>query len=135
MLKRVLILKDIDLFASLSDEDTILLANIIEEVSFKKGQDIFKEGDPGEAMYGISQGAVLVHRGNTELAVLRNKEYFGEMAVLDNEPRSATVTALKDTTLLKLSSDDFYSLLFDKIEITKSIFAVLVRRLRETSAK
>ena len=135
LLKRVLILKDIDLFASLSDEDTILLANIIEEVSFKKGQDIFKEGDPGEAMYGISQGAVLVHRGNTELAVLRNKEYFGEMAVLDNEPRSATVTALKDTTLLKLSSDDFYSLLFDKIEITKSIFAVLVRRLRETSAK
>ncbi len=135
LLKRILVLKDIDLFASLSDEDVVLLANIIEEVSFKKGQDIFKEGDPGEAMYGIIQGAVLVHKGNTDLAVLRNKEYFGEMAVLDNEPRSATVTALKDTTLLKLSSDDFYSLLFDKIEITKSIFAVLVRRLRETSAK
>jgi CRP-like cAMP-binding protein/ATP/ADP translocase/HEAT repeat protein len=135
LLKRILVLKDIDLFASLSDEDVVLLANLIEEVSFNKGQDIFKEGDPGEAMYGIIQGAVLVHKGNTELAVLRDKEYFGEMAVLDNEPRSATVTALKDTTLLKLSSDDFYSLLFDKIEITKSIFAVLVRRLRETSAK
>lgn len=135
LLKRVLILKDIDLFASLSDEDVVLLANIIEEVAFKKGEHIVKEGEPGEAMYGISQGAVLVHRGNTELAVLRNNEYFGEMSVLDNEPRSATVTALKDTTLLKLSSDDFYSLLFDKIEITKSIFAVLVRRLRDTSAK
>ncbi len=132
LLKRILILKEINLFSSLSDGDTLLLANLIEEVTYKKGQDIFLEGDTGDAMYGISRGAVLVHKGNKELAVLGEKEYFGEMAVLDNEPRSASITALKDTTLLKLTSDDFYSLLFDKIEITKSIFAMLVKRLRET---
>ncbi|HNC47991.1 MAG TPA: Npt1/Npt2 family nucleotide transporter [bacterium] len=135
LLKRVLLLKEIDLFASLPDEDMVMLANTIEEVKYKKGQDIFLEGDQGDAMYGIVSGSVLIHKGNKDLATLGEKKYFGEMAVLDNEPRSASVTAVADTTLLKLSSDDFYSILFDKVEITRNIFAVLVQRLRTTNTK
>ncbi len=133
LLKRVLILKEIDLFASLSDEDVILLANSIGEVEVKKGQDVFLEGDEGDAMYGIISGAVLIHKGGRDLATLRETQYFGEMAILDNEPRSASVTAVEDTRLIQLSSDDFYSLVFDKIDIMRNIFAVLTRRLRETS--
>jgi CRP-like cAMP-binding protein len=74
---------------------------------------------------------VRVHRQDKTIAELGERECFGEMAILDASPRSATVTALSDVALLKIAREDFEELLQEKHVIAQGIIKVLTRRLRE----
>jgi len=107
------------------------IAQIAEEVGVDRGTRVFEEGEPGDSLYLIVRGSVRVHKGEREVAVLGKGECFGEMAILDNEPRSASITALEDVQLLRIWSDDFYEMLADRVEIARGIFKVLTRRLRQ----
>jgi CRP-like cAMP-binding protein len=82
--------------------------------SFADGDMIFRQGEPGEEMYVISQGAVRIVRGKrgheVELATLRGGEQFGELALLLDEPRSATAVAVGETTLRAIDRQAFGSL-------------------------
>ena len=104
--EKVLFLKSIDLFRALPSEELAQIAEIAEEQPLASGDQVFGEGD-----------------------------VFGEMAVLDSEPRSASVTAVEDSVMLKIGRDDFRDILGERPEIAMGVMKVLNRRLRETSRK
>ena len=130
--EKVLFLKSIDLFSQIPGEDLSQIAQITDEVQYEEGDEVFHEGDPGDSLYLVIEGRVRVHRGGAEVAVLGERQVFGEMALLDSEPRSASVLAMTDLTLLKIARDDFTEILAEKAEIAQGIIKVLTRRLRNT---
>jgi CRP-like cAMP-binding protein len=133
--EKVLFLKSIDLFRAMPSEELAQIAEIAEEQAFVAGDPVFAEGEPGDALYLVVEGTVRVHRGDKQLAQLGVRDVVGEMAVLDGEPRSASVTVVKDAALLKIGRDDFRDILTERPEIGMGVIKVLSRRLRETSKK
>jgi CRP-like cAMP-binding protein len=93
-------------------------------------ETVFAKGDPGDALYIIAQGKVRVHDGDHTLNYLQEGQVFGEMALLDPEPRLAGVTAVTSIRLLRLDQTPFYQLLEDHVEIASSIFHILSSHLR-----
>jgi CRP-like cAMP-binding protein len=128
--EKVLFLKSIDLFSQIPGEDLAQVALIATEEAREHGEEIFAEGEAGDALYLVLDGKVRVHRGDRQIAELGERECFGEMAILDASPRSATVTAVQDTNLLKISREDFQEIMSEKPEIALGIIKVLSHRLR-----
>ena len=133
-LEKILFLKSVDLFSQLSGEKLAQVAHIAREIEFDKGSCVFKEGENGAALYLIVNGEVNIVKGGRKITVLGERECFGEMAILDSEPRSATVEAISDVTCLELNREDFYDLMADEHEISQGIIKVLVRRLRNMNS-
>jgi CRP-like cAMP-binding protein len=129
--EKVLFLKSIDLFSQIPGEDLAQIALISTEESREQGEEIFGEGETGDALYLVLEGKVRVHKQDRVIAELAERECFGEMAILDAAPRSATVTAVSDLNLLKISREDFEEILSEKPEIALGIIRVLTRRLRD----
>lgn len=129
--EKVLFLKTIELFSQIPGDDLAQVALIATEETREDGEDIFTEGDVGDALYLVVAGRVRVHRGEREVVELGERECFGEMAILDAAPRSATVTALVESQLLKISREDFQEIMTEKPQIGMGIIKVLSRRLRE----
>jgi signal transduction histidine kinase len=107
------------------------IASVVSEEKYKRGQNIFKKGDVGDAMYIINQGSVRVHDGNHVLSRLAQGQVFGEFALFDKEARSASVTADESASLFKLGQDDFYQVMAGKAEVTKGVLIKVIRRIRE----
>ncbi len=128
--EKVLFLKSIDLFSQIPGEDLAQVALISTEENREPGEEIFAEGEAGDALYLVLDGKVRVHRNDRVIAELGERECFGEMAILDAAPRSATVTAVSDSNLLKISREDFQEIMSEKPEIALGIIKVLSRRLR-----
>jgi CRP/FNR family cyclic AMP-dependent transcriptional regulator len=128
--EKVLFLKGVDLFSAIPGEDLSQIAQIADEVELDGGETVFKEGDPGDSLYLIVAGKVRVHKGATEIALLGERQVFGEMALLDSEPRSASITSVSEVTLLRIHQEDFADILSEKSEIAQGIIKVLSRRLR-----
>ena len=131
--EKVLFLKSIDLFSQIPGEDLAQVALIATEEAREANEDIFIEGDLGDALYLVLEGKVRVHRQDRTIAELGERECFGEIAILDASPRSATVTALSDVSLLKIAREDFEELLQEKHAIAQGVIRVLTRRLREAT--
>ena len=129
--EKVLFLKSIDLFSQIPGEDLAQVALIATEEAREQGEEIFAEGESGDALYLVSDGKVRVHKNDRVIAELGERECFGEMAILDASPRSATVTAVTDTNLLKIGREDFQEIMSEKPEIAMGIIKVLARRLRD----
>ena len=127
-------LRNVNLFSSMPPEELGALAGIAEEVVFSTGQRIIEESTMGDTMYLIVEGEVDVHRGDDSLALLKSQDYFGEMTILDGEPRSASVTARADCLLLRINQADFQTILRRHTNVALSIIRTLTRRLRETDA-
>ena len=100
-----------------------------------QGTLIFKEGDYGDCLYIIIGGSVRIHKGERELAVLGRMQSLGEMAVLDGSPRSASATALEDTTMIKVDREQFLDVMRSSPEIMQGIIRLLLARLREANEK
>jgi CRP-like cAMP-binding protein len=130
-LERVIILKSVDIFAQTPDEVLADVASILGEVQLPAGTTIFEKGDPGTRLYIIVSGRVRVHDGEHTLGELADRDVFGEMALLDPEPRVASISALEDTELLSLDQEPFYALMADRVEVARGVIGVLTRRLRE----
>jgi HEAT repeat protein len=128
--EKVMTLKTISIFGETSEEVLVDIAGIVKEVSLKAGECVFEKNDPGTCMYVIYEGSVRVHDGDFTLAKLQNRDFFGELALLDPEPRSASVTALENTLLLRLDQSTFYEIMADRIEVAREIIKILCRRLR-----
>lgn len=138
------ILKSIYLFEDLNDEELAKVAGIVSEEKFSKDHALFKEGDKGDKFYIIRNGSVRVSQsiggaGEEALTILEKGEYFGEMALIDDAPRSADLIVHEDTELLVISKKDFDDLLFFDKDIAYKILWAFVRtfsaRLRETNEK
>ena len=133
-LEKTIFMKGVDLFHDISGEEVSHVAQIAEEIEYDSEQTIFEEGDVGDSMFIIIDGAVRIHKGNKELAVLSKGKFVGEMALLDQEPRSASVTSTEETTLLEINGEDFYDLMASRMEIMQGIVKILTQRLREANA-
>ncbi|CAK4834004.1 unnamed protein product [Aphanomyces euteiches] len=131
ILQRMLVLQKISLFAHFSQEDFIRLAHMVEEVIYEPGESICKSGEAGDTMYGIIEGSVKVHRGEEKLASLAVGQCFGEMAIIDGDPRSADCTAIERTILLQLTKDQVFGFCFQQMNVLKSMMRVLAERLRD----
>lgn len=129
--EKVLFLKSIDLFSQIPGEDLAQVALIATEEERETGEEIFAEGEAGDALYLVLEGKVRVHRESRLIAELGERECFGEMAILDASPRSATVTAVDAVSLLRISREDFQDIMAEKPEIAMGIIKVLTRRLRD----
>lgn len=129
-IEKVIILKSVDIFSQTPEEDLVDVASIIEEVEVKAGKPIFEKGDIGSSMYIIVRGRMRVHDGDKEIAILEERTVFGELAALDPEPRTATITAIEDTLLFCLDEGPLYDLMAEHIEVVRGIIRVLVRRMR-----
>ena len=107
------------------------------EIDFTKGDIIFEEGDVEDTMFFIKDGKVEISRkmGNTQqvISILGPNDFFGEMALLRKSPRSATATAIQDTTATVFNRKQFLSLMSTKGEIALKIIDVLILRLQESN--
>lgn len=110
------------------------IADIVEVVDYDEGQTIFAKGDVGDSMYIVASGRVRVFDGAATLSFLERKEIFGELALLDPEPRSASVEAVEDSRLFRLDGDTFTQLMAANVDIVRGVLHVLCERLRVTSA-
>jgi HEAT repeat protein len=129
-IEKVIILKSTSLFTETPENILVDIANIIREERVEEGKSIFSKGDMGTCMYIINEGEVSIHDGDLSLAILKNRDFFGELALLDPEPRSASAKATKDTLLLRLDQDAFYELMSERMEVAKGILKILCRRIR-----
>jgi CRP-like cAMP-binding protein len=129
------VLKAIPMFQHLDTEELGALAQLLRERRFPRGGIIVTQGDAGDALFLIGQGqvkvAVFAEDGREViLSVLTAGGFFGEMALLDDEPRSAHVIAMTDATLLQLRREDFQARLRGSPELAVALLGELSRRLR-----
>lgn len=113
--------------------EPILLKHVamaIERIHLKAGEPLFRKDDPGESMYIIEDGTLRVHEGPITFAELGACEYFGEASLIDNSPRSASVSASTDAIVLRIGEKDFYSLLVTYPSINRMLMKELINRLR-----
>ena len=130
-IEKVILLKDVELFAETPDELLAEVAGLLTEVELPAGQAVFQKGDPGDSLYIVVSGRVRVHDGDYMLNVLGESEVFGEMALLEPEPRMAGVTTETDALLLRLDGEPFFELIDTRSEVARGIIRVLSRRLRQ----
>jgi HEAT repeat protein len=134
LIEKIIVLKTVPMFARTSEELVAEIASIVEIVDHRAGDVIFEKGDAGESMYIVVSGAVRVYDGATTLRVLGEREIFGELALLDPEPRSASIATTEDTRLFRLDGDLFTELMAANVDIVRGVLHVLCERLRVTSA-
>ncbi|MGA2382908.1 MAG: Npt1/Npt2 family nucleotide transporter [Gemmatimonadales bacterium] len=132
--EKILFLKSAPVFERVSGEDLAALARVAEIETYSPSQAVFGEGEMGDALYVMVRGKVAIESGGERLAELGPGDAFGEMAVLDEVPRSATATATEETEVLRIGSEEFYEILHEQVEIAEGVIRMLTGRLREADA-
>jgi CRP-like cAMP-binding protein len=120
----------VPLFQGCTPDELAQIAELAVEQTFVPGQIIVTQGTPGTAFYILLAGRVEMTRDGRSLGLFSAGDFFGEMSLLDNAPRSATVKAVDETTCIMLSCWDFRSLLERQPSIALKLLEVLSRRLR-----
>lgn len=133
-------LKRVPLFSGLTDSQIERLAAGSVRRSFPKGRTIVAEGEPSQSLYVLLSGRAKVQRSDTEgkeviLAVLGPGECFGEMSLIDDAPRSASVITIESCDFMSINKESFKSMLVSSPEISMRIMKGLVKRLREADKK
>lgn len=133
-----------EIFSGLKKEDLAALAAIAAPIQFKKGAEIFAEGDGGDAFYQIVEGTVSITKRDPggvkrEIAVLQENDILGEMALLTNLPRSASAVCRSEARLVRILKSDFDGWLQaggpQTLRVLFHLVTILCRRLRDMSEK
>ncbi len=137
--KEASMLRNIELFANLDSAKLKLLAFTSQQLNFGPGDTLYNQGDLGDSAYLITKGIVEVlvkTEGDPILVATRSKnDIIGEMSILCDEPRTATVKASDDVSALKISKDVFLQLLSGSPEMAVEIIRILARRLHSASTE
>jgi CRP/FNR family transcriptional regulator, cyclic AMP receptor protein len=128
------LLANVALFSACTDKELDRLARHAEIVDFRAGEVLMTEGETGHEFYAIIDGEVGVTTGGETVAKLGPGAYVGEMALLDPGPRTATVTALRDTQAVLLSSREFYAAIDEVPALSRKLLAGMAKRLRTATA-
>lgn len=128
--QRALALRKAALFSTLPTSELLPVANLCTEVALDSGDVLFHEGDLGDAMYVVVRGEVSVERSGSIMTTLGPSESVGEIAVLDWNPRDATVVAEGPTVLVRLDRHDLLDLLVDHPILAENMAAMLAARIR-----
>jgi CRP/FNR family cyclic AMP-dependent transcriptional regulator len=132
------VLRQAPLFSALDDEAAAALRSSMSENRLRRGEVLFHEGDPGDKLYIVTDGKVKLGRTSSDgrenlLAILGPGQMFGELSLFDPGPRSATVTAVTETTFLSLSHDDLLLWLEGRPGVSLGLLTQLAGRLRKTN--
>jgi signal transduction histidine kinase len=125
------LLRHITIFSETDEHVVAELAGALSEKEVLKGTVIVRKGEVGDAMFILASGSVRIHDGNHVLARMGQGGVFGEYALLDNNTRSASVTAEEICLLLRLDRADFYRIAMQNAEILQGTLRALIRRMRE----
>ena len=129
-------LEDVEVFAGVSPDALAALIQASNRRVFARGQELMRQGDASTCMHVILRGQVAVQRRHPDLtepivlAVLGPGEVVGEMGVLEGEPRSATVIAVREAETLEISGDQIADLIVRSPETTRELLLTISRRLR-----
>ncbi|GAA2027305.1 Crp/Fnr family transcriptional regulator [Catenulispora yoronensis] len=132
------VLRRTPLFATLDQDAAASLRASMNEIELARGELLFHEGDPGDSLYVVLRGKIKLGRTSGDgrenlVAVLGPGEMFGELSLFDPGPRSAGATALVDSTLLGLSSDELTPWLASRPDVARALLRAIARRLRRTN--
>jgi len=127
---RLLFVRRVPIFKELRDDFIVRLTSVMNELSFPANYTIFRQGEEGRSLYIVVSGRVKVHIGNKQLAEVEQGKYFGEMAVFDTQPRSATATTLEHCEFLELTQEQLYDAIEETPEIAVNIIRELSRLIR-----
>jgi CRP/FNR family cyclic AMP-dependent transcriptional regulator len=135
-----LLLRNVPLFSTLPEGQLSLLTRVVGRKSYPRNSTIINAGDPTDALYIVISGRLKVMMSDDEgreviLAILGQGEFFGEMGLIDEAPRSATVIAIEPCELLTINKMDFKKCLAENFEIAVGVMKGLVKRLREADKK
>jgi CRP/FNR family transcriptional regulator, cyclic AMP receptor protein len=133
-------LRRVPLFHSLNEAQLDLLATGSLRRNYPRGRTIVAEGEPSQSLYILLSGRAKVQRSDSEgkeviLAVIGPGEFFGEMSLIDDAPRSASVITLESSDFMAINKDSFKAMLLQNNDIGMQIMRGLVRRLREADKK
>jgi len=121
------------LWAGADSQDLSLVVRMAKENNFESGKVIVHKGEPGDGFYLILEGEVEVKSDGKTLTKLGPGQFFGEMAIFDNQPRSADVVAIKQSRVLFLSAPAFKTFLMTNPKVGMKMLGEFARRLRNTS--
>jgi CRP/FNR family transcriptional regulator len=126
------------LFAALEPDAAAVLEAAMTTRSLVRGHVVFREGDPGDRLFVVVDGKVKISRASADgrenlLAVLGPGEMFGELSLFDPGPRTATASALTETTLASLDHDDLRPVLLERPHVAVHLLQALAQRLRRTN--
>ncbi len=124
------ILKQVEIFKSLPENVIAELTQKLQVSEIKADTGIIVQGEKGSSMYVIVQGSVKVHDNEFTIVTLGAGNFFGEFSLLDDEPRSLSVSTISQSTLGVIQQSDFYDILNSHPEITRDIIKVMLKRLR-----
>ncbi|QIL74762.1 cyclic nucleotide-binding domain-containing protein [Hymenobacter sp. HDW8] len=133
--ERVLLLKGTALFAETPENVLGTIVPIMKEVSFQADQEIFVKGTLGNSLFIVSEGEVGIFDGPLQLTTFRKGDFFGELALLDAEARSATAVALSPVVAFRIDQEDFYDVMEECSEVARNIMRILCQRLRLQNEK
>lgn len=134
-LERVIVLKNTQLFAQTPENVLTSIVPIMREISIEEGKTIFKKGEIGHCMYVIYAGEISIYDHETLLATFTKGDVFGELALLDAEPRSASAVAENNVLLFRIDQEDFYDLMEERNELLRSVLRILCQRIRNQNDK
>ena len=123
-------MKKVSILGALSHGQLVTLAKWADVVAFDSGETVVKRGDKGDGLYLILEGSAEVRRGNRALAKLGTGQFFGEMSLFDDEPRSADVVTLSPSKMVVLSKWEFWGFAASEPTVVLSVLAEMSRRLR-----
>ncbi len=125
----------VGMFSSLNKKELALVARASDVVSVAPGTELVKEGDFGHEFYLILDGTATVRRGGRKIAELAEGDYFGELALLDRGPRSATVATEGPAEVLVVGQREFLAVLDQVPAVSRKLLASMAARLREADRK
>ncbi|HEX8330726.1 MAG TPA: cyclic nucleotide-binding domain-containing protein [Hymenobacter sp.] len=134
-LERVVVLKSTALFAQTPENVLSSIVPIMKEVTFEEGQEIFAKGEIGTSLFVLHDGQVGIFNGNQQLATFGPGDYFGELALLDTEPRSASAAALSQVLAFRIDQEDFYDVMEERAEVLRNMLRMLCQRIRQQNEK
>jgi CRP/FNR family cyclic AMP-dependent transcriptional regulator len=134
------VLKAVPIFAMLPEEQLRMLTMVVTRKSAPRSTTIMAGGDPTDSLYIVLSGRLKVMMSDAEgkeviLSILGPGEFFGEMGLIDDEPRSATVVTIEPCELLSIAKRDFKKSLSENFDMSMAVMRGLVRRLREADRK
>jgi len=128
------------MFAAFPEDQLRTLATLVARRSAPRGSVIMAEGDQVDSLYIVMSGRLKVMMGEADgkeviLGILGPGEFFGEMGLIDDQPRSASVVAIEPCELLSVTKRAFRKCLLENVEVAMAVLRVVVRRLREADRK
>ena len=126
---RIAHLRSVPMFQTCTDKELLQVARLAEQIDVPAGEVLVREGRLGHEFYVVAAGKAEVAHGDTVVAVLGPGDYFGELALLDPQPRTATVTMVEAGEVLEISQREFWSLLREVPALPLKLLQGMARRL------